>query len=171
MGKKINLVTFCALCSFPNKADIEIKTFLEIILHRGIRALNLGWNLRASYWQCSWCLQWGRCLTLAVTALQLTKLLNASQAPRPQNKWLVFQELWLCLLLGCAESLFEGITVGRTGQFLQLLGLMLPCLSVLILNGNAASTELLRALAQFISENCFEILWSGHPIEVEKYCS
>lgn len=30
-GKKINLVTLCILFSFPNKADIEIKTFLEII--------------------------------------------------------------------------------------------------------------------------------------------
>jgi len=30
-GKKINLVTFCILFIFPSKADIEIKTFLEII--------------------------------------------------------------------------------------------------------------------------------------------
>lgn len=31
MGKEINLVTFCILFSFPDKVDIEIKTFLEMI--------------------------------------------------------------------------------------------------------------------------------------------
>lgn len=159
MGKKINLVTFCILFSSPNKADIEIKTFLEIICTGALEHRTPGWNLYRRFTDkaaddCNgvsvWCWQSQHynCVpsfsspsaaSPSTGHLGLNFQTPVQLLPGHQNKWLGLQELWLCQLLGHAESQSEGIAMGRIGHFLQLLDLMLPCLSVLVFNGSVAN--------------------------------
>lgn len=79
-----------------------------------------------------------------------------------------YARCWDTLKACLKASQCEGL-----GIFLQPSYLILLCLRVFIFNGGRVSSPHWAAESPntLVSEDCFELLWSGHPIEVEKYYS